>query len=424
MIKKLIYSLLFVVALSLGSCKNECSDCGFNPVRPKHSRVLFHYLAMDDSRLSPYGQRNVNDMLLGATTENMNDGAIVVFYDMPSSNSQLLYIYADKNGTPQMNMIYEWGENLDASDPATFTIAYNKMRELVDADSWALGAGSHGTGWIPFSMHNSYMTRGLMRTQKAETELPWYIRDPFYEVNTRALLADRSTYMDMDEFVSVIPDNTFDFVMLDLCFMGGVEFAYAMRNKTKQMILSPAEVLATGMPYDRILKYVFATKPDLNGVCDEFYNYYLNDSKDSQFATIAVYDCSKLDALATAMQAIVIPEKEAIEALTTTDLNSVQTFDGYSTHTTFDLKEFVYTIHPEDDEIRQAFDTALGDGISVGGVVTYKKTTGRVLSGHRYDVQIPDSRYCGINTYIPIGGYADLNEYYWETGWGKTVYQK
>lgn len=421
MIKKLIYSLLFVAALWLVSCSNECSDCDFDPVRPKHSRVLFHYLAMDNN-LSSAGQRNLSDMLRGATAENMNDGAIVVFNDMPRTNSQLLYIHADKNGAPKKDTIYIWDKNLDASNPKTFTIAYNKMRELVDADSWALGAGSHGTGWMPFSMQDTYMTVGqsLLRMQQTESVQPWYIRDPFGGTETRALIQDNATYMNIDDLIAVIPDNTFDFVMLDLCFMGGVEFAYAMRNKTKQLILSPAEVMVYGMPYDRILKHIFAKVPRLGegGVSEEFYNYYLNDFADAKFATIAVYDCSKLDALAAAMRAIVIPERAKIEALTTADLNSVQTFDGYKLHTIFDLKEFVDKIHTENDEIRQAFDTALS------AVVTYKKTTGNVLNGTRYQVHIPEDRYCGISTYIPISQYATLNEYYWKTEWAKTVYSE
>lgn len=411
--KRLIYFFPLVAALLLGSCNNECEDCDFEPVKPQHSRILFHYLAMDND-LSQNGRRNVADMVKGATTGNMNDGAIVVFYDMLGYNSQLLYIKGGETGGQQVTL-YDWGEDLDSSDPATFTKAFDKARELLDADSWALAAGSHGTGWIPYAMQNSYMTRSLLHKQGF---------DPL----TRALFADGYVYMDIDKLIEVIPSNTFDFIIMDLCFMGGIEFAYALRNKTRQLVLSPAEVLAHGMPYDRIMQYIFATTPKLgeDGVCEEYYNYYLNDHKynegdanetpGNKFATMALYDCTKFDALAGAVRAIVVPKESVITDITTSKLNTkvIQYLDRYSKHTMFDLAEFIHYIHPEDDELRQAFDVALDN------VVVYKNSSEKSLGG----LIIPNDRFCGISTYIPIGQYSNLNTYYWQTEWGGTVYQQ
>ena len=412
---KLIYFTALIAALTLGACKNECEDCDFDPVYYEPSRAMFHYLAMDNN-LSSFGQGNLNDMIKGATKENLNGGAIVVFSDFPSKPSELLYIHAGKDGNGEAKVLYQWTENLDASKPETFKAAFEMAQKRVKTDSWVLGAGSHGTGWIPFSMHNNYLTRRSFRAMTVSEPEPWYVRDPFRETETRAFLNDGSAYMDIGAFAEAIPDDTFDFVVMDICFMGEAEFAYALRKKAKHLILSPAEVIAYGMPYDRIIKHIFADTPRLGagGICEEYYNYYMNDfTGDSKFATIALYDCSKLDALAEAMKDVVGPKHTQINQMTRAYLKAnIQYFDRYSNHTMFDMAMFVHDLYAEGDPTRVAFDKALAD------VVTYKKTTGMPLEGF----VIPENRYCGISTYIPIAEYDDLNTEYLKTDWAKAVY--
>lgn len=421
--KKIYCSILIFTAFMLPqSCVNDCGDCNFPPVRAHHTRVLFHYLAMDNNLVS-YGRRNISDMYAGATADNLNGGAIVVFSDMRSDPfSCLLYMYADRNGVSHLDTLYKWEANLDSSDPQTFTAALDKTRTLITADSWALGTGSHGSGWMPAELHPTYLrTSTRMRTLLSGEEQPWYIRDPFNETEpqTRALLNDGANYMEIDELVNIIPDGLFDFVMMDICYMGSVEFAYAMRNKTKQLVLSPAEVIAYGMPYDRIIQYIFANTPELgqNGVCDAYNDFYSDEfSGGGTFATIALYDCSKLGAFAETMEGILAPLKSQIGAMTKTNLNTLQTFDRNSLHTMFDLREFVYSLYPDGDPVRAEFETALSE------VVTYCKTSGYMLSPPA--LTIPEDRFCGISTYVPIGEYGDLNAYYWQTAWGSRVYNE
>ncbi len=430
--KRLLYFLPLIAALSLGSCSNECNDCDFGPVRPRHSRIMFHYLAMDNN-LSSNGRKNVADMVKGATKESMNNGAIVVFYDMPSTNSQLLYIKPGKDGAGQHTVLYDWGENLDSSDPETFKAAFAKTRELLDADSWVLAAGSHGVGWMPFAMQSKYT--GNITFRAAADEQSWPVHEPYWEgAGTRALFSEQGIYMDMDEFVAALPEDiVFDFVIMDLCLMGGVEFAYAMRHNARQLVLSPAEVLAHGMPYDRILSHIFAATPRLGqgGVCEEYHKFYLNDyDGGNEFATIALYDCTKLEALADVMREIVGLKESRIGELTNNYIiRELQTLDRYPRRTMIDLREFVdYLYGPEtvggeeneEDAMLLEFDAALK------AVIQYKKTTGALLTRYGYmaALAVPEERYCGVSTYIPIAEYGDLNEYYWQTEWGKTVYQK
>ena len=400
--RRILYFFLpLVLAASFvaTSCRNDCRDCDFPPVFPRHKRVLFYYMGMDNNLWS-YGIRNLDAMRRGATAENMNGGAIVVFNDNPttgSSNSHLVYLYADSRGSRE-RVIYEWDENLDSSDPQVLRMAFEKARELVNAESWALGVGSHGSGWLPASAPSS-----------------------------RALIDNRGSYMEMHDFVDALPAGTFDFAIMDLCYMGGVEFAYAIRNKVRHVVASPAEIMGDGMPYDLILKHIFADVPRLGegGVAEVFYNFYLNNpSEYNRFGTIALYDCSVFGALAEVMGEVVAPKKDLIAAMTRPYLSRIQSFHrpgSISGFTGFepavlDLREFVYDLYPdgEDDDLRQRFDEALDRA------VVYKRTTEQRLYPTQF--AIPKERYSGVGTYIPIGAYTPLNSYYWQTAWAKAVY--
>ncbi|MCL2560949.1 MAG: clostripain-related cysteine peptidase [Rikenellaceae bacterium] len=401
--RRILYFFLPVVlAMSFmaTSCRNDCSDCDFSPVFPKHKRALFYYMGMDNN-LSGFGVRNLDAMRRGTTAENMNGGAIVVFNDNPTtigSNTHLIYLYADSRGSRE-RIIYEWDENLDSSDPEVLRMAFEKARELVNAESWALGVGSHGSGWLPATAPSS-----------------------------RALIDNRGSYMEMHDFVNALPAGTFDFAIMDLCYMGGVEFAYAMRSKVRYVVASPAEIMGDGMPYDLILKHIFADVPRLGegGVAEVFYEYYLNNSNEfNRFGTIALYDCSMFGALAEVMSEVVAPKKDMIEAMTRAYLNTrIQSFHRPGTISGFrdfepailDLREFVYDLYPEseDDDLRRRFDEALDRA------VIYKRTTEQRLFPSQFTV--PKERYSGVGTYIPIGAYAALNHYYWQTAWAKAVY--
>lgn len=419
MIKNTIYALILLTAFLLPTgCVNDCTDCDFGPVMPRHSRVLFHYLAMDNDLVS-YGRRNVSDMFAGATAENLNGGAIVVFSDMRSDPySCLIYIYADRKGTTHQDTIYRWDTNLDSSKPETFVDALDKARQLVVTDSWALGAGSHGSGWMPAAMHNKYL-RAVTRLRSlmdADVEDEWYIRDPFNGAGTRALLNDGASYMEVSDFADAIPDGLFEFAIMDICYTGGVEFAYAMRNKAKQLILSPAEVIAYGMPYDRIIQYIFADTPVLGsgGVCDVYNDFYAEDFQNGgYFATIALYDCTKMEAFATTMREVLGPMESQMHAMTQTDLGTLQRFDRLYYNLMFDVQELVYKLYPAGNQARTAFDAALAE------VVKYKRTSGNALGS----LIIPENRFCGISSYVPIAEYDDLNAYYWQTAWGAAVYR-
>ncbi len=400
MMKKLL--CLLTLGLALVSCKEECLDCKFETVVPTSaSRVFVLYLAMDNS-LNPYADHNINELLRAANKQSLNDGVIYVFRDVPNQDSKLISIfYDDAADKTQQLTVKDYGENLDSGDPATLRRVLADVELLIDTDSWALGFGSHGLNWFPDDnvLYNKYVSRSRFRTYGAG------------DIQTRILMQDdeSGSIMEYEDFADALPDHV-DFILMDLCLMGGIEFAYALRDKADYLVLSPAEVIAKGMPYENIVDDIFADDlPDgLRGICDEFYEYYDNYSDiRAQFGTISLFDCSAFDGFTDVMRQLL---SGVVVTSASVDLDELLRYDRFRLPITFDLREYVEALGLRGPE----FDAALE------ALVPYKLTTGKPLSG---EVPIPEARFSGVTTYVPTDIYGDLNEKYFETGWYKAVYE-
>jgi hypothetical protein len=368
---------------------------------------------MDEDRLAPNAEININAILTAANRNQLGDGVVYVFRDVwGNKNSQLLRIYYDKllrKGVREVVIEYEG--NLDSSSPETFARALDDVRAFnPNVESWRLGFGGHGMGWLP---------PGVTRSIRAENEAAGGDR-----ILTRSLLDDfeANKKMEYDALAGVIPDGMFDVIIFDLCYMGGIEFAYTLRDKADYLILSAAEVMAEGMPYDQVVPLLFEAEMKLGegGVCEKFYEYYFNHSNQAwQYGTIALVDCSELEDFGETMRQVVAGANVAPKDV---DINQLQNFDRNSRHTMFDMREFVYAMYPTDgDAMRTAFDGAMER------LVVYHKTTGKPLGDPYNTLTIPVDRFCGLSSYVPVesnGGrsYADLNEAYAQTEWFKKVY--
>ncbi len=401
--KKLLY--IFIAALCLVSCKEECVDCDFPPVLPTSAnRVFLLYLAMDNSlSLSPIADMNIQELYSSAGKDALNGGVIYVLRDVPGENTQLICIFYDPvNRKTQKLTVKVYPTNIDTSKAETFQTVWNDVQDLISSESWGLGFGSHGFGWIPNSMFNKY---GVMARSRAMVM--------GQEVATRNLMQDKNDVMEFQDFADAMPEHV-DFIIMDLCYMGGVEFAYALSEKADYLVLSPAEVIDKGMPYNLIVDDIFATEPRLGagGVSEEFYNFYNNyENPNGRYATVSLLDCSKFEPFVEATRAVLAHRDVEVDTYVP-NLSAIQRFDRLLNPIMFDMREFVVAM--ANGQSVDLFDAALND------LVLYKNTTGKPLNN---SLSIPKDRYSGLSTYIPVSRYNDLNQYYYETGWFQDVYQ-
>lgn len=242
--------------------------------------------------------------------------------------------------------------------------------------------------------------------------------------DSRALIADvRPTlsYMDLSTLATTIASlqtDKFDYILFDLCYMGGVEVAYALRNVTDNIVASPAEVVIRGMPYNKVMSYLFTDVPRLgdNGVCGEniaFFKEYKIGSFTYDYATMSHIDCSEFENFAAVMEKIVGPKLQSIYE--NDDTSGLPYYDRNTIHTMFDIAEFVKSLEP-DAALLAEFEAALDK------LVPSKQTTFNM-----FGLQFDKNRYSGLTTYVPlittsVTTQEDLLNHYRNTDWFKRVY--
>ena len=127
-----------------------------------------------------------------------------------------------------------------------------------------------------------------------------------------------------------------EYILFDDCYMSSIEVAYALRHVAEYLIACPTEIMAFGMPYAEIGRYLLG-EPDYESICREFYEFY--STYQYPYATFGITDCSELDALASLMREIngqyVFDESQR---------RDLQPMDGYTPTIFYDYGDYV--AHP------------------------------------------------------------------------------
>lgn len=389
--------LLVIALLLFAACEKE--KPAPEPPEPA-SRTFLLYLAMDNN-LDRFAQDNIDGLLEGVERDGLNGGRILIYSDVRAAVPELLEIVL-KKGNAELKTLKTYPEQ-NSADPAVLRAVLDEVKRLAPAAGYALDIGSHATGWLPGVYNIGSRTRML-------NGVPMML--------TRAVANDGSSWGELEGLADVLADGELEYLIFDACFMGGVESAFALRRKAAQIVASPAEILAVGMPYDQIVSDLMATTPRLEAVARKYFEFYDASSAPTGWeygswirsATIALYDCSKLEALARAMLPVFAREQAAIAAMNTAD---IQHFNSYSQphHFIFDIADFVEELIPATDPLYAAFATALA------AAVPYKAATPRIMDYTAIDT------YCGMGVYIPTEAPANaaLNAAWRRTEWAQAL---
>ena len=391
---------ILTILLSLSSCiRNHGKD-----ELPR--RTVLVYMAADNN-LSQYANPNLYSMntSIKSGAENTN---LIVFVDRAGVAPVLLKLH-----DMQIDTVKVYSE-VNSADASVFADVVDFVINKWKAESYGLLMWSHGNGWVPTSMLH-YVAPNMRYAPKRGSNEPqstFYekLRDPFAE--TRAFAWEERkgqqpayTCMDIDDMVSAIPDGVFDFILFDACYMGNVEIAYALRNKTRYIISSCYEIMGYGFPYHIV------TKDLLNGqllkTCREFHNYYATQSGFDQMGGVSLVKTDGLDALAECFSKIVSQAKDTIPTMPVLDL---QRFDRFTNPVFFDLEDLVNNIC-HDKALLAEFKLQLEK------CVAFKMSTPYIFKDTVEEIEIRS--YCGLSVFIPRKKYesSGLNAEYRKTAW-------
>lgn len=288
----------------------------------------------------------------------------------------------DENGTPSQ-------EGYTGSDPETLREVLEYVKENYPAGEYGFLFSSHGTGWLPYN----YYSTGKFSTKSAGAD---------YSGNRTMGVPSE---MDVKDFAQAIRDSGMHmkYILMDACFMGGIEVAYEVRDLCDYLMVSPAEIWSGGFMYRKMLSHLWGNaEPDLHTMCEDYLGMY------SQ-ATITLADCRKLERLAAECKVLFERYRSDMNAV---DESEIQGFfrRAYNPedekHWFYDLRD-IFIKSGISDAALADFDNALEQ------CVLYAGHTDTLFDGH-YCLA-----YCGFSMYLPCVGNAELDGYYKQFQWNK-----
>ena len=369
------------MALTLFSCKKAETEEIVVVKRPK--TVLLYMVA--NNNLSYDAENSISRLQNGYIPAE--EGNLLVYKHCAGMDPVLLHIKKGEQGTVVADTAYRFPPRVSATKSA-LTQALNVTQALFPADSYGLILWSHGTGWIPPLASSSSAAQEQRSGSCPE----------------RTFGLDGKVELEIRDLAQAIPYKL-SFMLMDACFMGGIETAYEVKDSVDYYIGSPAEILTESFPYHKIMQHIFKSTPDYAAVCKEYYDYYNAKSGAERSATVALMDCSKLVEVAEVAKRVFDQYGESIASL---DLSLLQPyFRGSSSKYFYDLKDLVDAI--ADASLSAEFAAALERA------VPYKAST-------PYFIELPIRSFCGVSTYVP-GNPADtkLADYYKQYKWNQAT---
>lgn len=371
------FFISFIIAIFLFA---SCTDDDIKKDGPKRTVLVYVVASNLDSSISS----NIDDMISVATTENLNNGNLIVYNSKNDKTAELYQIKEGSNGVVTKHHIEDY-TNRSAIDPEVMKDVITRVASDFPADSYGLIFSSHGTSWLPSN----------------------------YTSMLKSFGAEAGKNMEINELADGIPEQYhFDFLLFDVCSMGGIECVYELKDKADYIVASPSEVISTGFPYKKILPRLFEMPANLEGAAKDFYEFYKSNSY--PYGNVAVTKTSELDKVAEITKEIIATNggEEGMYAL---PFGSIQTLSYLPSSPTrlFDFSDLIK--HMATDEQYKHFSTCMDDAV----VSKYYTDQFYATKGGIYTV----NTFSGLSVYPLQQNLTQLNEWYKRLKWYKAVYE-
>lgn len=398
------------------SCSNGDSPDGPDvPVTPV-GQTVFMFFPWSNSLLSDF-RRTVEDMQTVVAERSMKNERIMVFM-ATSEREAVLFELKKQNGRCLTDTLRRYSDRPFTSRQ-WLTSLFSEVMTLAPASRYGMVVGCHGLAWVPVQgQRNARKKLGsqekideednLYKEERIDKEgepndlMHFEVQGP---VTTRFIGGTYpETQIETTDLADAMADAGFhtEYILFDACYMSSVEVAYELKDVTHYLIASPTEVLSYGFPYITMGKHLLGT-PNYKGIVDSFISFY--SSYNLPYGTVAVTDCTQLDALAAIAQQI---NAAAAEQLVP---NGVQIMDGYSPTLFYDLGHLM-SLKDAGTVLTAAFAE------QIEKTVPYKGHTGQYFTTLK-DAPVDIKHYSGLNT--SQGSLNHMADRLSETAWYKAT---
>lgn len=403
-----IIAAVLIIGLSACTSADEPDPQPDDKSEAKTSILIY---AVASNNLSAYLYEDIQEMREGAEKLDLDKSEIYIYY-LSKTELPALYKLSDRSdrsksdanagdGLPVFDKVKEYDRSQYSTDPKRIRAVIEDYLELSSAAPSNRGIifWSHSTAWEPaFSDHTVHEKRRSFGQDQYGTQ---------------------SDQCDITELADVIPEDCFDFIWFDCCYMGNIEVAYQLRNKAKYMVGYPTEVWGTGMPYQNTLQYIAGTDPDLIKASDVFADYYV---KQSLPVTIGVYSLTDIEPMVQIAASRIDADIPPRFLLTNYGRRGYQFYDFGEYYKSKGLPMDVKpTGRVAYDEAMKAFDDAVMRS-ALDKFVLHKRSNNMLFTstGGTYTAVNPDY-FSGVTTHHFVDEETERTDYYKSLDWYQTI---
>jgi hypothetical protein len=335
-------------------------------------RTILFYLGGDNSL-----SNEIETRLEALKTVPIPPGCRLLAYaDTRSAAPQLLEITTSRSQN-RIHILRQYEETNSAS-PETLASLLQEIVRRYPSPSYGLVLFSHASGWMP---ERTYIDPSL-----------------------RSLLVDGQNEMEIAAFAEALPNQMFDFLIFETCHMAGIEIAWELKNKTRAIIASSAEIVSPGFApaYTQAIPLLFEPEANLQGFVDAIEADYRGREADYRSLTLSLLYTAGLEDLAALIK--------SHPPAPTGKATPVQCFDRYGEHLFFDFEAHYLPSIPE----AQQHDFLQ----AIRACVARKTATPAFLPAYGGFEIVTHS---GLTTYIPQEAYPRLNTAYRRLRWYREV---
>lgn len=287
--------LLIATVFIYSACDNDNEPCsGGNDkdseVREVNSSILLYAVASNN--LYENFKNDSTEICTAASSIDLDKTDILIYSVIPDASvmPRLERLVKTADGF-SFKTVKEYDRSLFSTDPRRISEVISDYNSLSKSDVKGLILWSHATGWLPdFSDH-------VMPDINARCGIT-DIKDISIPAN-HSFGYDKTNgevdHCDIIELSEAIPDNCFSYIWFDCCYMSAIEVLYQLRNKTRNIVAYPTEILAEGMPYDLTIPFLAKENYSLLGAADALAAHF---KKDNKVFTIALIDTRWLEPIA------------------------------------------------------------------------------------------------------------------------------
>ena len=265
------------------------------------------------------------------------------------------------------------------TEPSTLNSIFKTIEYLYPSDHYGLVFSSHGTGCLP-----------PLYTQDHDTRSIGYELGPNLHAHE----------MDIRSFPSAVALRL-DYLILDACFMGGIEPVYEFSDMAPYIVASPAIVPSTGFDYSKLLSRLLCDgEPDVKGVAQDYFHLYADKGLN---ACVSMVKTAALPSLAALCKEIFAKYADKFPIIKGSD---VQPMTSKEMRWLYDFGDIVRKCPGISQSDKDRFQMALDD------VVVYKDSTPGID-----DFNVVS--FCGLNSLLPSAADEQLKAYYRTLAWNK-----